>query len=222
MKKKLFGKFACAVLLGVMSLTSCVETDMYDEFFDEDLSSENLISRRKFKGDGSDWNGTIEEAWDLINSSSVIGSGECVAYAVSIVKPQSLPFVRTGLMPELSQFSGGGEEWVRDYVRAVKGDGIKLYTNMDEAHVVCYALNAYIPHDKRKDLNDYVTSTGGGEYKIKQNAKVLVVLNYGWGHWGVLTGLNKSFGIITEIKYKDCSGEHTESVSNLHHFWTNY
>ena len=69
-QKRLFGSIASAMLLGLMALTSCVQTDLYDDFYD-DMSSESMIARRKFKNDNG--GPSVSHAQAFINAASSCG-----------------------------------------------------------------------------------------------------------------------------------------------------
>ena len=55
-----------ALLLVTMFVTSCVQSDLYDEFYDDDMPSWMMFARRKFKnenGDQSNNNSSSEDEW---------------------------------------------------------------------------------------------------------------------------------------------------------------
>lgn len=70
-QKRLFGSIASAMLLGLMALTSCVQTDLYDEFYD-DMSSESMIARRKFKNDNGGSGSNMAQSYVSTGSSTGI------------------------------------------------------------------------------------------------------------------------------------------------------
>lgn len=81
--KSLFKSVAAAMLLATMSLTSCVQGDLYDDFIDDDMSSESMIARRKFKNDNGNTGGNqatiwwdhIKNSWQSTYSHSIVNSG---------------------------------------------------------------------------------------------------------------------------------------------------
>lgn len=127
MRKTFLGNIASAIFMGTVLLTSCVGNGSYDEFYD-DLSSEELIARRKFKGDNNGGHSNnnnnnnnkpitekdIQKAIKWVHNNTSGGAGECIAYSINAYKKSTrLPDIRVAIGEELlkNEDKGGCDTW---------------------------------------------------------------------------------------------------------------
>lgn len=159
-QKRLFGSIASAMFLGLMALTSCVQTDFYDEFYD-DMSSESMIARRKFKADynssgqlvpqSATSEDDIIKAREWVNNCSTPARSECAAYAFSNFSGRSLPQIRNEIGNILMHKYGYGPNWEYAYKQMVEhpnggvvlGDAVALISCVVGAHPVTTNWMAY-------------------------------------------------------------------------------
>lgn len=188
---------AVVMLLVVMSLTSCVQSDMYDGFFDDDLSSGEMIARRKYKNDygqGPDFDLMFQEiayAKQWVNDASTLGNSECLALALSSFSGKSLVNVRNEIGRIKYNNSFG---WEYSYMTAVEGEGIKPGSgNSERMFKEIAGASVY----NNADFENYVRSLSAvlsenGEIRVYLGMKVIV----GTGaHWGIINYLVYENGV---------------------------
>lgn len=138
-----------AILLGVLPLVSCVQSDLYDDFYD-DLSLEELITRRKFKADyhnggqsnnnqnnnGGEFNEKdLQKAIKWVNENTGGGSGECLLYSIKEYKRNTtLPALRQTLGSGIVQMDrGSSDNWEYWYWYHAKKQGDGFAVGVDGA-----------------------------------------------------------------------------------------
>lgn len=138
--KTIFRGIVGVLFVGAM-FASCVQDDIYDDFFDEDLSAGSIICRRKFKADNNSnqsnkkkkdeipaWTPEGQkEAEEWVYNSGSAGMGECVPSVISGMTGKSLVEVRKDIGPTIT---GASEHWEYYYYhRAKKSDGFPIGTD---------------------------------------------------------------------------------------------
>jgi len=180
------------MLLGVFALTSCVQDDMY-ELYDDDLSSEGMIARRKFKAEGSN-SGNNNEEWTqkkqekaekwVYNSQSA-GNGECVPSVICYMLGSTMPAVRTDIGPGLANASEHWEFYY--YLKAKKGDGFPIGTSGAASLIASKCSVSAWDKQSLKSVaisgTDWDITHTHGTYTAPSKTYVVQIDN---NHWGVL------------------------------------
>lgn len=214
----IFRNVALAVLFGAISLTSCVQNDMYDEYFDEDLSSETMIARRKFKNDNGGQSGPsaedINNAIQWVNTCTTPGGAECFAYALSNYSGKSLPAVRNELGSILYNNAYG---WEYTYKMAVTGLGLPMNFNVDG---VVKSITGATPYNYSDFINAVKSlipvESENGEMRASLGFKVIVCTG---SHWGVINYLvykNGSWSVRIIDQASDASPCSIDNIAKLY------
>ncbi len=198
--KTIFRGIVGVLFVGAM-FASCVQDDLYDDFFDEDLSAGSIICRRKFKADNNSsqsnkkkkdeipaWTPEGQkEAEEWVYNSGSAGMGECVPSVISGMSGKSLVDVRKDIGPTIT---GASEHWEYYYYRrAAKSEGFPIGTE-NAANLIKSKCNNL--HDSssqallaeaRKKAPHWDT-TSPRIYDAPSNA---IVVQTGGEHWGILS-----------------------------------
>lgn len=176
--KSLFKSVAAAMLLATMSLTSCVQDDLYDDFIDDDMSSESMIARRKFKGDSKA---------EKFVAGDKYGDDECVAVAICKFSGKTIQEVRAIIGRGIY-----GDDWVEKYYKAVqKEGGLNLYTSGAVEYIknICGVEKTTNTLQRDRDASTQSTAI------YVPTTKTIVQLDH--CHWGILVKQVVSNGTIT-------------------------
>lgn len=160
----------------VIAFTSCVQEDLFD-LVEEDLSSDSMIGRRKFKSEGSDDNWQeIQNAMDWINSHGVVSSeNECFAYALKNSSGKTMTAVRKLIGPMVFNNSN---YWPVLYKNAVTLNGGLSTTDAQDASIISQVAGA-----SAKTQSTW-------EAKFKRNPGTVlngtIIVGINGNHYGVL------------------------------------
>lgn len=200
-KKRLFRSIASAMLLGVFTLSSCVQMDNY-ELYDDD--SECLFVRRKSFKDNGNGSDPYQIAKDWVNKYEQPAPKECFTYALHLFSGKTMAQIRNTIGPVIFDYWGHGNHWEQDYFNCVvNGPSLPTFDYEKESWMIGSVCGAYSV--SWTDWNQYLNSHIHGEYIDK---KVLILLSD--IHCGVLTGFKVDRWGNVIVKVHDQYGTQTE------------
>lgn len=221
-KKSLFRSIAGALFLGVMAFTSCVQSDCYDDFYD-DMSFESMIARRKFKGDNNTQgqptphSATSEQdiidAREWVNNSTTPACYECVAYAMSNFSGKSLPQIRNEIGNILMHKYGYGPNWEYAYKQMVENNGGVILG--DASALFFCVINA-----KPLTTNWMAYFNSFSNYEDPDNIVITekVLVGIDGTHWGILRNVIQQGGVwylIVKDQYNDYAGYNLNRLTSV-------